>query len=765
MFGQPQAVAPHRDLVRQYCISCHSARVKAGALVLENLDAANPSRNAAVWEKVVRKLGTGAMPPQGAPHPAQADLDQFAMHLEGALDDAAKKTLNPGRSVLNRLNRTQYGNAIRDLLDLTVDVNSLLPADDASFGFDDVGTGLGFSPALVERYFGAAAKISRLAVGETGISPSTETYTVRADLSQDRYLEGLPIGTRGGSAIRHNFPLDAEYSIKVGLARNTLGDVIGLDNKGEELEIALNGVRAGAFLIEKKNADSLEVRLPVKAGPQLITATFPQRNLGPADFVFQPFERTLVDAVDARGFPHVASVAVRGPYNPKGPGDTPSRRKIFTCRPAAGTDEIPCAKQILSLLARRAYRRPATDGDIELLLSFYQKGRNQGSFETGIQLALQRVLSSPEFILRLERDPANVAPDTAYRLGDLELASRLSFFLWSSIPDEELLSLAAQGKLKNPETYEKQVRRMLADPRSETLVKNFASQWLYLRNLLNAAPNIDLFPDFDDNLRQAFRRETELFFESVMQEDRNVLDLWNGDYTFVNERLARHYGIPGVYGPNFRRITLTDKNRWGLLGKGSTLLVTSVADRTSPVERGKWLLINIIGTPPGAPPPGVPPLKANTEGNKPLSVRERMEAHRANAVCATCHRTLDPLGFALENFDATGKWRTVSESGERIDASAMLFNGLKVDSPATLREALAGRPQVFLRTMTERMLIYALGRGLEYYDMPAVREILRDAAPEYRFSSIVLGITKSVPFQMRTSSEAEEAGQKTTARK
>jgi hypothetical protein len=693
-------------------------------------------------------------------------MDQFVAYLEGSLDDAAKMSPNPGRPVLNRLNRTQYGNAIRDFLDVTVDVSSLLPADDASFGFDNVGTGLGFSPALVESYVGAAAKISRLAVGEPGISASTETYAVRADLSQDRYLEGLPIGTRGGIVVQHNFPLDAEYSIKIGLARNTLGDVIGLDSKGEELEVAVNGERAATFVIEKKNADSLEVRLRIKAGPQRIIATFPQRNLGPADFVFQPFERTLVDAVDARGVPHLASVTIRGPYNQTGPGDTPSRRKIFVCRPAPGADEIPCAKQILSALARHAYRRPIMDKDLETLLSFYQRGRNHGDFDSGIQIGLQRILSSPEFILRFERDPADVAPGAAYRLGDLELASRLSFFLWSSIPDEELLALAERGRLRDPSIFDKQVRRMLADPRAQTLVTNFASQWLYLRNLPNAVPNIDLFPDFDDNLRQAFQRETELFFENVLREDRSVLDLLNGKDTFVNERLARHYGIPGIYGSNFRRITLSDPNRWGLLGKGSTLLVTSVADRTSPVARGKWVLINVIGTPPGAPPPGVPPLKENLEGSKPLSVRERMEAHRANAVCATCHRTLDPLGFALENYDATGKWRTISEAGEKIDASGTLFNGLKVDGPASLREALAGRPDVFLRTMTEQLMIYAMGRGLDAYDMPTVRQILRDSAPgDYRFSALILGIAKSVPFQMRTSSEPEAAPARAVARK
>jgi len=748
--------AAERTLVDKYCVTCHSARTKSGGLVLEKEDLGNVGARAALWEKVVRKLGTGAMPPQGAPRPDKTAFDGFVTWLETSLDRAAEAKPNAGRPVLNRLNRTQYANAIHDLLALDVDVTALLPPDDGSFGFDNVGTGLGVSPALVERYIGAAAKISRLGVGEPEISPSVETYRVRGDFSQNNHIEGMPLGTRGGTAIRHNFPLDAEYSIKVGLARNTLGNVIGLDSRNEQVEILLNGERIGLFDIDKKSAEALEVRIPIKAGPQMIGVDFAKTVFAPTDDVFEPFQRTIIDVVDARGLPHLDSVAIRGPYNSTGLGDTTSRRRIFTCRPAPGTDEVPCAKKILSAVARRAYRRPVSENDMETLLSFYQSGRNGADFDAGIKVALQRILSSPQFVFRFERDPASAAPNSPYRISDLELASRLSFFLWSSIPDEQLLNLATQNKLRDPAVFEQQVRRMLADARSDSLVTSFSGQWLYLRNLASAEPNIDLFPDFDDNLRQSFLRETQLFFGSVLHEDRSVLDLLNADYTFVNERLARHYGIPNIYGTHFRRVTLTDENRRGLLGKGSTLLVTSVADRTSPVARGKWILENIVGTPPNPPPPNVPPLKANAEGSKPLSVRERMEAHRANAVCASCHRILDPLGFALENYDAVGRWRLVSESGEKIDASGMLFNGSKVDSPASLRQALAGRPDVFLRTMTEKLLIYALGRGLEYYDMPAVRAIVHQAEPDnYKFSSLIMGIAKSTPFQMRNAPERE----------
>ena len=760
-----QAATPTpRALLDQYCVTCHNEKLKTAGLLLDKADPSNVSLDPETWEKVVRKVRAGAMPPQGMPRPDQAAMERFAVSLETSLDQAAARKPNPGRTPVHRLNRAEYANAIHDLLTIDVDVTGLLPADDESYGFDNIAETLRMSPVLLERYLSAARKISRLAVGDTNIIPSYDTYRVRPDLGQDEHIEGLPLGTRGGILIHHNFALDGQYDFKTKLALNTSAKVRGLDYPndfvitvdGAIVHRATIGGKADEDASDDNSSDGenailarLEAKVPIQAGPHTVGIAFIQKTSAQPDGVMEPYLRSTVDPLEQRGVPLIDNVSIGGPFDATGPGDTPSRRRIFVCRPVSHSDEVPCAKKIIANLARRAYRKPVTDGEMERLLGFYQQGRNEGSFDQGIESALRFMLTDPKFVFRFERDPANVASGAAYRVSDLELASRLSFFLWSSIPDDELLAVAAQGKLEDPAVLEAQVRRMLADPRSEALVSNFAGQWLYLRNVRGANPNIEEFPDFDDNLREGFRRETELFFDSIIHEDRSVMDLLNANYTFVNERLARHYGIPNVYGSRFRRVTITDDARRGLLGQGSFLLVTSYATRTSPVLRGKWILENVLGTPVPPPPPNVPALKENAPGAKPLSVRERLEEHRKNPACAVCHKIMDPVGFALENFDAVGQWRD-SDAGNPIDASGVLVDGSKVDGPVALRNAIAKRPETFAGTMTEKMLTYALGRGIEYYDMPVVREIVREmSANDYHFSSLVLGIVKSAPFQMR----------------
>jgi hypothetical protein len=755
-----------RQVVAQYCFGCHNDRLKTGGLSLEKMDLATIGDAPDVWERVVRRLRTGAMPPPPSRRPDQATYDRLIGWLEAELDRHAAAHPNPGRPAIHRLNRTEYANAIRDLLDLDVNVATLLPPDDSAFGFDNVADMLGVSPVLLERYLNAADEVSALAVGDPDISPGSESYHLRHDLSQDQHIEGLPLGTVGGTLIRHTFPLDATYVIQVKLFRTNLNAIRGMEWE-QQLEISIDGQRVhlapiggrADLLLMGRNPTNgsdeiesrLQVRVPVKAGPRTVGVTFVQRSPVLGTVRLQPYLRSSADTFEQTGRPHVQTVNILGPYDATGPGDTPSRRRIFACRPASANDELPCARAILSRLARRAYRRPLAKGEIDPLIAFFKEGRRDGTFDTGIQLALQRILATPKFVFRIEQDPLDVAPGEPYRVSDLELASRLSFFLWSSIPDDELLTVAGQGRLKTPQVFEQQVRRMLSDPKSRALVSNFAGQWLQVRNLRNMAPNANEFPDFDDNLRQAFQRETEMFFESIMREDRSVVDLLTADYTFLNERLAIHYGIPGVRGDQFRRVTLTDDARKGLLGKGSILLVTSHADRTSPVVRGKWILENLLGTPPPSPPQAVPPLKENEEGGKPLTTRARMEAHRSDPVCASCHKVMDPIGFTLENFDAVGSWRS-KDSGEPIDASGQFVDGTSVDGVVTLRHALLKRPDVFVRTLTQKMLIYALGRGLEDYDMPAVRAIVRDASKQDdRFSSLVLGIAASAPFQMRMS--------------
>jgi hypothetical protein len=762
--------SPYREVVDKYCATCHNQRLKTAGLMLDRMDLAKVPSDADVWEKVVRKLRAGAMPPPGAQRPDQATYHSLISWLETELDRAAEAKPNPGRPVLHRLNRTEYANAIRDLLALDVDAASLLPPDDSAYGFDNISDVLGVSPSLEEHYLSAAVKIGALAVGDPNVSPGSDTYRIRQDLSQNQHIEGLPLGTIGGTLVHQNFPLDGEYVFQARLYRTNLNIMRGLELPheveftvdGQRIHLATFGGQADLAAMFEKPTDSgdavearLRVRVPVKAGPRVVTVAFVQDPQTAEPFRLQPYLRSSIDNFDWSGSPHLQTLSITGPFNATSPGDTPSRRRIFTCHPSSRAAEMPCARQIVSGLARRAYRQPVAEADVQRIMNFYETGRREGGFESGIELALERILASPKFVFRVERDPANLQPGTVYRVSDVELASRLSFFLWSSIPDDELLKLASQGRLKNPAVLEREVRRMLADPRSEALVSNFAGQWLHLRNVRNVLPNSDEFPDFDDNLRQAFQRETELFFESIMREDRDVLDLMTADYTFVNERLARHYGIPDIYGSRFRRVTITDDARNGLLGQGSILAVTSHAERTSPVVRGKWILENILGTPVPPPPPDVPPLKENQEGEKPRTMREQMAEHRANAVCASCHKVMDPIGFALENFDAVGAWRT-HEAGGRIDASGELADGTKVDGVVSLRRALVSRPEVFVGTMTEKLLIYALGRGLDDHDMPAVRTILRDSARNhYRFSTLILGVVRSTPFQMRIKPQPE----------
>ncbi len=779
-----QDAASPRALLDRYCVTCHNQRLKTGGLSLDTVDPSNLAEHADVWEKVVRKLRAGTMPPVGRPRPDKPVAASLVSSLEAGLDRAAAAKPNPGRAPLHRLNRTEYANAIRDMLALDVDVRNLLPADDTDeHGFDNVAEVLTVSPALMERYLFAARKIGRLALGyPTG--PGVELYPLPRMLTQDdRLSEDLPFGSRGGAAVRHYFPADAEYKIKVKLKSNLYDYILGL-GRPQDLDVRLDGALVKRFTVGGRSdlnppppsfsgamrgnttfetyahdADAgLEVTVAAKAGMRTVGVFF-TRQTWESEGVLQPVQTGYPLAVNEQydGLAAVDSIAIDGPFKITGPGDTPSRRKILLCSPKAQTarrnaargDEEACAKQILSTLARRAYRRPVSDDDVRTLIEFYRTGRKDGSFDAGIQFALERILIDPDFLFRTHRDPAGAKAGTPYRLTDLELASRLSFFLWSSIPDDELLDDAARGRLKDPNVLTAQVRRMMADPRAEALVENFAGQWLMLRNIRDAAPDPDLFTDFDENLREAFQRETELFIDSQVRDDRSVPELLTADYTFLNERLARHYGIPGVHGTRFRRVTLAEGQRGGLLGHGSLLTVTSYPNRTSPVLRGKWLLENILGTPPPPPPPDVPALKDKGENGRPQSVRERLEDHRRNPTCAACHAQMDPLGFALDHFDAVGKWRE-ADAGTQVDASGTLPDGSTFRGLDGLRTLLDSRREQFVATVTEKLLAYALGRGLEAYDMPAVRKIVRDAAADnHRWSSIVLGIVDSVPFKMR----------------
>src|SRR2546426_1255044 len=784
-----------RAMLNRYCVPCHNEKLRTGGLVLDKMDVGNVGAAADTWEKVVRKLRTRAMPPAGQLRPNEATYEAVATQLETDLDRAAAASPNPGKlPAFHRLTRTEYRNAIRDLLALedlpkAVDLNSLLPADNSSTGFDNLADLLFVSSTQLEQYLSAAQKISRLAVGDPTIR-ILDTYRMSSEHSQDVPVEGLPIGTRGGTAIRTLLPLDGEYAIHIELTT--------APREPQQIEVSVDGERVRLFTVSDKPepdqpvrlgvkdvdpapqnkfqrssaetpleleagtlipidssvvnrrferdrqaearraaiANGFDLLLPMKAGPRVIVVTFIKHPSTPSENLVLPRQR-------GRGqLPGVASVTLKGPQNPAGPGDTPSRRRIFVCRPndserSGAGNEDPCAKQILSAVARRAYRRPVTDADLQPLLALYNAGRTQG-FDAGIEQALERVLVSPQFLFRIERDPrprrssesegSGGGPNTVYRISDLELASRLSFFLWSSIPDDELLDMAVRGKLKDPAVLEAQVRRMLADARAQSLASNFAAQWLYLRDVEAKTPSPRLFPDFDLSLAQDFQRETELFLESIFRENRSVLDLLSANYTFVNERLARHYGIGNVFGTNFRRVTYGDDSpRRGLLGHGSILMLTSYANRTSPVLRGKYVLSNLLGAPPPPPPPNVPALVTEAkDSGKRLSMRESMAQHRTNPVCANCHARMDPIGFALDNFDGVGRWRTVDESATPIDASGVFPDGTKFEGVAGLRQLLLRRPEQFVSTLTENLLTYSLGRSLAYYDAPAVRAIVRD---------------------------------------
>ena len=748
------APASQRALLDRYCVTCHNTRLKTGNLALDAFDVSRVGEHPEVWEKVVRKLRGGLMPPAGRPRPDQATQDGLVAWLAQELDAAGAAHPNPGRTeTFHRLNRAEYRNAVRDILAVDLDVAELLPGDSASFGFDNMAGALKLSESLMERYLSAARKISRAAIGSTPSGPAAQTYNVSPALRQDEQIEGLPFGTRGGTLITHLFPVDAEYVFNFGLANTTGGADLDVLLDGERLK--LFNVQRGARAVDadgNEMVDKLEIRVPVTAGPHQLGVAFVKAPTVLAEANRRPF---LNPTVSRTAVSYLRTVTITGPFNPKGVSDTPSRQRIFTCHPTAASAETGCARTILSKMARRAYRRPVDDDDMKILMTAYTQGRTDATFESGIERGLQQLLISPEFLFRVEIEPASAKAGTSYRINDLELASRLSFFLWSSVPDEELLDLAARGRLRQPGVIDQQVRRMLADPRSEALTANFAGQWLQLRNLAAIKPSEVLFPDFDDTLRQGFRRETELFFDSVIREDRALMTLLDADYTYLNDRLARHYGIPGIQGSHFRRVTLADENRRGLLGQGSILTITSHPVRTSPVFRGKWILDNLLGTPPPDPPPNVPPLpeKSGAYATRMPSMRERMAQHRENAVCATCHAMIDPLGFGLERYDPVGRWREVDENFTPIDASGVLPDGTKFNGVKELRAALARRPDRFVSAFTEKLTTYALGRGLTAYDMPAIRKVVHDsAAADYKTSSLILGIVKSLPFQNRNAS-------------
>jgi hypothetical protein len=755
------AATAQRATLDQYCIVCHSGPTPPAGLNLQALDVGNLEDNGAIWEKLLRKLRNREMPPAGMPRPDAASYEALVKYIETERDRLAEIKPNPGRPTLHRLNRTEYANAIRDLLALEIDVAELLPADDIGYGFDNIGDVLNVSPLLLERYLAAAGRISRLAVGDTTLPASYQSYVVPHGLMQlDRMSEAMPFGSRGGTSVRHRFPVDGEYEISVALQTGRYDEFLGLGRE-RKLDLRLDDRRLELFTIAADpragelvhgagtDPDShLKIRVPVKAGTRTLVATFLKDTVMP--------EGILPNNRETAFFEGVGSISVAGPYNVQGPGATSSRDRIFLCHPATRAEEQACAEKIISGLAHRAYRRPIAADDLPQLLALYRQGAESGGFEAGVRLALQKILVSPEFIFRMEFDAPDAAPGSVHRISDVELASRLSFFLWSSIPDDELLAVAERGELGNPSALERQVRRMLADPRSQALVKNFSGQWLFLRNIARIQPDPAAFPNFDENLRQALAQETELLIESTLREDRSVADLLTTDYTFVNERLAEHYGIKGIYGTEFRRVAVDDPKRRGLLGQASILTVTSYPNRTAPTIRGKWVLEQLLGTPPPPPPPNVPSLKDDAS-TKTMTMRQRMEQHRANPACAVCHKMMDPLGFSLENFDGLGRWRDSTGPGTGpIDSSGVLPDGTKFEGPAGLRDVLLSKRDLFVETFTERLLTYALGRGLEQYDRPAIRKITREAAlNDQRWSSMILGIVNSAPFQMRRVSDGD----------
>ena len=746
-----------------FCVECHNDAEREAELTLESRALTDVAADADVWEKVVRKLRTGTMPPADQPQPSAEERRALVSSLEDSLDAAAAANPNPGRTeTFRRLNRTEYQNAIRDLLALDIDAAALLPPDESGFGFDNVNVG-DLSPALLDRYIAAAQMVSRLAVGSTQTSLQSDIISVRSDATQEKHVAGLPIGTRGGVSTSYTFAQDGEYDMQIRLSRNRNSNIGGLTGRAvHTLQLLVDRLPVATFeVVPPENGDdtltdsNLVARVPVTAGPHEVAATFLKNASSLLETERQPLQAHFNEQRHPRLTPAIHQISITGPYAPQGADDTPSRRRLFVCtpsRPGEVDAEEACATEIVSTLLRRAYRRPVETGEVDEVMTFYKEARSAGTFDAGLGSALTAVLMNPAFLFRVEHDPDQAAPGSAYRVSDVELASRLSFFLWSSIPDDELLDLGLRGELSRPGELEKQARRMLADPRSNNLASNFAGQWLLLRNLEAVSPDPRLYPDFDDNLRQAFRHETELFFDSVLRDDRSVLDLLNADYTYLDERLAKHYGIPNVYGSRFRRVELPeDSHRGGLLRHGSLLAATSYATRTSPVIRGKWVLDNLYGAPPPAPPPNVPVLE-ETPIRTELTMRERLSHHRSNPVCANCHDTIDPVGFALENFDAVGRWRDDAGDNGSVDASGALPGVGEFVGVDGLEAALLSRPELFAGQVTEALLTFALGRGVDYYDAPAIRKILREAElDEYRFTSLILGIVESVPFQMRSS--------------
>jgi hypothetical protein len=761
--------AAETALVKQYCATCHSDRGQAGGLSLAAFDASSAASSPQSTEKMIRKLRAGMMPPAGAKRPEGGVLLALAEALEMRIDRAAALDPNPGSRPSPRMNRAEYANAVRELLGLDVDVTAYLPPDTLAHGFDNISEEQGLSTSVMEGYLRAASAISRLAVGDRNASNGSVIYKLPRDGTQMRHVAGAPVGTRGGISVMHTFPADGEYVFKILLHSGPTGDLFGAAVEGEQIEVSVNGERKALLTINKNMKESDEAGLGiqtgpihVRAGPQRISAAFIQRADGPVDDLVAPIEHTLADTNIGETFgvtalAHLREFAVTGPTKVTGVSDTPTRRRIFTCRPTSAAEETACATEIIKRLATQAYRGSLPGDDLADLMQFYADGRKQADFESGIRLAIQAMLANPRFVFRLEQAPASVRAGQTYRITDLDLASRLSFFLWGTVPDAELVRAASNGTLKSQAGVNAQLRRMLADARAEALATRFGGQWLRLQDIKKNRPDPLLYPYWDDTLADAFRRETELFFDSLIREDRSVLDLLAADYTFVNERLAKHYGIPNVMGHEFRRVTLTDPARRGVLGHGSILQLTSIADRTSPVLRGKWVMEVLLGTPPPPPPPNVPDLEQTSavKEDRLLSVRERMEQHRANPACNSCHKVIDPLGLALENFDPSGKWR-IKDLGVPVDPTGVMYDGSTISGPADLREALLKHKDAILLSFTESLLTYALGRQVEYYDMPTVRAIVRDASKNgNRFSSFIAGVVNSSAFRMARATAVE----------
>ncbi len=761
---QTAAAAPQPDVVKQYCIGCHSEKGHAGGLSLVSFDSTHPDQNPETAEKMIRKLRAGMMPPPGARRPDAETLKTLTVSLETKVDAAAALHPNPGRRTFQRLNRAEYERSVKDLLDLDIDVNAFLPPDTMSAGFDNVADEQGMSATLMEGYLRASSKISSLALGDRNASPTEATFKVPRTQSQMHHIEGTPWGTRGGVAVNYTFPADGEYSFRIMLHGTPTGQLFGsVASRNEQIEVSINGERVALLPIDyritetdKNGLNLVTPRVHVKAGEQHVSAAFIQTFDGVVDDLVAPIEHTLADTeygdnVGITIFPHLRDFSITGPYTVSGVSDTPSRRKVFICRPTSQADEIPCARKIIGQLASEAYRRPSSNEDVESLMEFYAEGRRGHDFESGIRASLQAILASPHFLFRIEEMPVGVKPGQNYRITDLDLASRLSYFIWGTAPDAELVKVASNNTLHTPLVLDKQVKRMLADPRSEALSTRFASQWLRLQDVDKIRPDALLFPAYDNELGEAYKKETELFFQSIVAEDRNILDLFTADYTFVNERIAKVYKIPNIVGEGFQRVQLTDENRRGILGEGSMLMSTSVADRTSPVQRGKWIMEVLLGSPPPPPPPDVPPFDDTKDSNasgKPLSVRERMEAHRKSPACSSCHKLIDPLGLALDNFDTLGAWR-IKDNGVPVDTSAKLYDGADINGPASLRKALIDHSDTVIRNFTDNLLAYALGRRLEYYDQPTIRAIAKKAALNgNHFSAFVLGVVNSGAFQM-----------------